>query len=193
MHGRRLRATYDYEEMLKKEVSKAIPCGAIAQLGKTTSTEIFKVVTKKVVSRGVSDAGKAVVKGVAKEVVEDTVSKVGKEMVKTVTKKKLLTQSTSNSVALGVACGALFEGISTVYDISCAHAEMASGNISTEEYNTAVGKRVVTGVGSFGGSSIGLAIGQAAIPIPFVGGLVGSVVGGLVGSLVANITADAVL
>lgn len=48
-------------------------------------------------------------------------------------------------------------------------------------------------VGSFGGSSMGLVVGQAAIPIRFVGGLIGSVVRGLAGSLMANITANAVL
>lgn len=40
---------------------------------------------------------------------------------------------------------------------------------------------------------MGLVVGQAAIPIRFVGGLIGSVVRGLAGSLMANITANAVL
>ena len=59
-----------------------------------------------------------------KEVLEETVSTAGKEVVQTAssvitttTTKEVLTQSTTksvfNSAALGVACGALFEGIST--------------------------------------------------------------------------------
>ena len=155
-----------------------------------------------------SSAGQKFVKSgiqtMTKEVLEETVSTVGKGAVKTAssvttttTTKEVLTQSTtksvSNSAALGVACGALFEGISTVYDISRAHEDMKKGNITREEFNKATGKRVMTGFGNFGGSSVGAVVGQAAIPIPLFGGLVGSVVGGLVGSLMANVAANATL
>ena len=58
--------------------------------------------------------------------------------------------------------------------------------MTREEFDKTVCKRVVTGFGSFGGSTLGMVVGQAAIPIPFVGGLIGSVVGGLAGSLAAN-------
>ena len=131
-----------------------------------------------------------------KEVLEETVSTAGKEVVKTASSvtttatKEVVTQSTtksvSNSAALGVACGALFEGISTVYDIRRAHKDMKKGNMTRKEFDITVCKRVVTGFGSFGGSTLGMAVGQAAIPIPFVGGLIGSVFGGLGGSLAAN-------
>ena len=155
--------------------------------------------SKEIVTQSVSSAGQEVVKtGIrtaTKEVLEETVSTAGKEVVKTAssvttTTTTNLTQSTtksvSNSAALGVACGALFEGISTVYDIRRAHEDMKKGNMTRKEFDITVCKRVVTGFGSFGGSTLGTAVGQAAIPIPFVGGLIGSVLGGLAGSLAAN-------
>lgn len=167
-----------------------------------------KMTSKEMMTQSVSSAGQKFVKSgirtMTKEVLEETVSTVGKGVVKTAssvttitTTKEVLTQSTtksvSNSAALVVACGALVEGISTVYDISRAHEDMKKGNITREEFNKATGKRVMTGFGNFGGSSVGAVVGQAAIPIPFVGGLVGSVVGGLVGSLMANVAANATL
>ena len=137
----------------------------------------------------------------SKEIVTQSVSTAGKEVVKTASSvttttatKGVLTQSTtksvSNSAALGVACGALFEGISAVYDIRRAHEDMKKGNMTRKEFDITVCKRVVTGFGSFGGSTLGMAVGQAAIPIPFVGGLIGSVLGGLGGSLAANDAVD---
>lgn len=170
-----------------------------------TGIEMFKnqamkagvgMASKEMVTRSVSSGGQEAVKTgfqtVTKEVIEDTLSIAGKEVVKTTTTKEVLTQSTSasNTVALGVACGAVIEGISAYYDISCARENMKEGKISSGEYNKFVGKRVMTGCGSFGGSSLGTLLGQAVIPIPFVGGLVGSVVGGLVGSVTADFTAN---
>lgn len=105
------------------------------------------------------------------------------------TTKIVLTQRTkefvSNATALGVALGALIEVILAVYDISYAY----------KEFKKAAGKRVITGFGSFLGSSMGMIVGQVATSnsIPFVGSLVGSVVGGLVGSLMANMAANAAL
>ena len=201
-------------DMMKGQFGKAT-CGALAAacLGKTatssqTVTTGVRVVTKNIVSQTVTKTGKEAMKSgiqtMTQEVLEETVSTVGKGVVKTAssvttttTTKEVLTQSTtksvSNSAALGVACGALFEGISTVYDISRAHEDMKKRYITREEFNKATGKRVMTGFGNFGGSSVGAVVGQAAIPIPFVGGLVGSVVGGLVGSLMANVAANATL
>lgn len=165
-----------------------------------TGIEMFKkqamkagvgMVSKEMMTRSVSSGGQEAVKTgiqtVTKEVIEDTLSIAGKEVVKITTTKEVLTQGTSksasNTVALGVACGAVIEGITAYYDISCARENMKEGKISSGEYNKFVGKRVMTGCGSVGGSSLGTLLGQAVIPIPFVGGLVGSVVGGLVGSV----------
>ena len=160
--------------------------------------------SKEIATKSVSSAGQEVVKTgirtMTKEVLEETVSTAGKEVVKTASSvtttatTEVLTQSTtksvSNSAALGVACGALFEGISTVYDIRRAHKDMKKGNMTRKEFDITVCKRVVTGFGSFGGSTLGMAVGQAAIPIPFVGGLIGSVLGGLGGSFAANRTVN---
>lgn len=111
--------------------------------------------------------------------------------------KEVFTQSAKKSLSysakLGVASGALLEGIMTAYDIKRAHIDMKQGNMTREVFNETAGKRVATGVGRFGGSSVGFVVGQLAIPIPFVGGLVGSVVGGLTGSFTGNAAAYATL
>lgn len=107
--------------------------------------------------------------------------------------KEAFTQSAKKSLSysakVGVASGALLEGIRAAYDIKRAHIDMKQGNMTREVFNETAGKRVATGVGSFGGSSVGFVVGQLAIPIPFVGGLVGSVVGGVAGSLTGNAAA----
>ena len=191
--------------------SKEVVSRTVSTVGKEAVKTGVRMASKEVVgqtvTKSVSSAGQEIVKTgirtVTKDVLEETVSTAGKEFVKTTssvtsttTTKEVLTQSatksTSNSAALGVACGALFEGISTIYDISCAHKDMKKGKMRKEEFKKAAGKRVVTGFGNFGGSSLGMVVGQVAIPIPFVGGLVGSVVGGLAGSLMANVAANAV-
>nr|XP_058955540.1 uncharacterized protein LOC131782818 [Pocillopora verrucosa] len=191
-------------------VTKNIVSQTVTKMGKEAmkSGTGVRMASMEMMTQSGSSAGQKFVKSgiqtMTKEVLEETVSTVGKGAVKTAssvttttTTKEVLTQSTtksvSNSAALGVACGALFEGISTVYDISCAHEDMKKGNITREEFNKATGKRVMTGFGNFGGSSVGAVVGQAAIPIPLFGGLVGSVVGGLVGSLMANVAANATL
>ena len=68
-----------------------------------------------------------------------------------------------------------------MYDIRCAQKDMQAGKIDKEQFNKAVGKRVVGGFRSVAGSTAGAAIGQVIIPVPFVGGLVGGVIGGLLG------------
>ena len=106
-----------------------------------------------------------------------------------ITTKEVFTQSAKKTVSNSAILGVVLEGISTLYDIRSAHKDMKQGNMTNEEYNKVVGKRVATGVGRFGGSSVGFVVGQLAIPIPFVGGLVGSVVGGLTGSFTGNAAA----
>ena len=181
--------------------SKEIVTQSVSSAGQEVVKTGVRMASKEIATQSVSSAGQEVVKTgirtMTKEVLEETVSTAGKEVVKTASSvttttatKEVVTQSTtksvSNSAALGVACGALFEGISTVYDIRRAHEDMKKGNMTRKEFDITVCKRVVTGFGSFGGSTLGMAVGQAAIPIPFVGGLIGSVLGGLGGSLAAN-------
>ena len=187
-------------------VSKEMVTQSFSSAGQEVVKTGVRMATKEMVTQSVSSAGQEVVKRgirtVTKEVLEETVSTAGKEVMKTAssvttitTTKEVLTKSTKKSVSnsAALACGALFEGFSTVYDISCAYEDMKKGNITREEFNKATGKRVMTGFGNFGGSSVGAVVGQAAIPIPLFGGLVGSVVGGLVGSFMANVAANATL
>ena len=186
--------------------TKEMVTQSVSSAGQEVVKTGVRMATKEIVTQSVSSAGQEVVKRgirtVTKEVLEETVSTAGKEVMKTAssvttitTTKEVLTKSTKKSVSnsAALACGALFEGFSTVYDISCAYEDMKKGNITREEFNKATGKRVMTGFGNFGGSSVGAVVGQAAIPIPLFGGLVGSVVGGLVGSFMANVAANATL
>lgn len=140
---------------------------------------------------------KAGVQVVSKKITNQAFKKVTSSVTTSLTTKEVFTQSAkktvSNSAILGVACGVVLEGISTFNDIRSAHEDMKQGNMNNEEYKKVVGKRVATGVGRFGGSSVGFVVGQLAIPIPFVGGMVGSVVGGLTGSFTGNAAAYATL
>ena len=150
-------------------------------VGKELSTAL-KTLSAKFVKAGVQVVSKKITNQAFKKGV--TISITTKEVFTQSAKKTL-----SNSAILGVACGAVLEGISTLRDIRSAHEDMKQGNMTNEEYNKVIGKRVATGVGRFGGSSVGFVVGQLAIPIPFVGGLVGSVVGGLTGSFTGNAAA----
>ena len=67
------------------------------------------------------------------------------------------------------------------YDIYNANKDLKAGNITQEEFNDAVGERMVGGVGRVAGSSTGAVVGQFLIPIPFVGGFVGGFVGAWAG------------
>ena len=90
------------------------------------------------------------------------------------------------SLAGGAVIGATIEGISMMYDINCASEDMAAGRISHREFENVVGKRIITGTTNVGGTVAGMAIGQALIPVPIVGGLIGAVAGGILGSLFGN-------
>ncbi|XP_074612122.1 uncharacterized protein LOC141866505 [Acropora palmata] len=122
-----------------------------------------------------------------KEIFSHTAKKAGEEIVTKGTRettREVVTQTsttTGNSAgeslvggALAVVCEAAFAS----NDI-CANKDLKEGNISEKEYNDAVGKRIVGGVGSVTGSFTGAVLGQ--LVFPFGGGFVGSVVGGLAG------------
>ena len=99
----------------------------------------------------------------------------------------------ARSLASGALCAAVFEGILMTRDIHSVHSDMKAGNIDVTEFKTAAGKRVITGVGNVGGSTVGTAIGQVLFPFPFVGGVAGAVVGGLAGKYIGNIMANSLL
>lgn len=159
------------------------------------------ITSKEVVIQSVSSAEQEFVKTRvrmgSKEVSSQSVSRTTSSVTTTTATMDESIQSTIKSVydsaTLEVLSDLLFDGISTLYDISCEHENMIKGKISREEFNKALVKRVMASVGSFVGSSLGMDIGQVVIPIPYVGSMVGSAVGGLVGSLMANMIANAVL
>ena len=172
------------------------------QLGKQLSKLIAKeIVTqtaaKQIVSEDVSNGGQQVLtsgtRETTKEFFSHTAEKVGEEIVTKGTRetaREVVTQtigtSAGKSLIGGAAYAVVFEGALAVYDIYCTNEDLKAGKISQEEYNDAVGKRIVGGVGSVAGSTTGAVVGQLLIPFPVVGGFVGSLFGGLVGQLSAN-------
>lgn len=101
--------------------------------------------------------------------------------------------STGNSVVSAAKWSAAIEGMFAVYDISRAHKDTRRGTISGKQFITADTKRLMTGTGNVGGSTVGTAVGQVIIPVPFVGGFLGAVVGGISGKFVGNLVANSLL
>lgn len=167
------------EEASKKEVATKVMGKAAAKATVKMTNEAAKIVVKRVASRSLAQAGEYSLKTGVEEAVKKASSKAGKGVLKT------------NSAALGLACGAVCEGISVLSDIRNMYKDLLKGQISKKEFRKVAKMRAVTGAGNLGGSTIGIAIGQAVIPVPFVGGLVGSVTGGLAGSFLANMGAYA--
>ena len=176
-------------------MAKQVAGQTASNTGKQMAKSGFHVATKEVVTQSVSNTGQQVVKtGVreaTKEVVTETVSKTGQEVVKTGTRtttKEIVTEtSVVNESFGGLAIAAAVEGVSAVYDISCAYKDKQEGRISQAEFDQAVGKRVVTGTMNVAGSTLGAAIGQVLIPIPVVGGLVGGIGGSFLGKYVGGL------
>ena len=88
--------------------------------------------------------------------------------------------------ALAVA----FEGLSMAYDIGKVYGDLTTRRIDKKGYDKTVGKRIVTGASSVAGSTIGMAAGQALIPVPAVGAAIGCLAGALVGQFVGNLTGN---
>ena len=125
-----------------------------------------------------------------KEFFSHTAQKAGEEIVtqgarettrEVVTQTSTTTGNSAGGSLVGGAFAVVCEAASAAYDIYYANKDLKAGKISEKEYNDAVGKRIVGGVGSVAGSTTGAAVGQLLIPVPVVGGFVGSLVGGLVG------------
>ena len=79
------------------------------------------------------------------------------------------------------------EGLSVNADLNNLRRDLDVKRISEKEYAEIVKKRLVTGAGNVTGAATGLVVGQALIPVPFVGAAVGSVVGSAMGKLCGNV------
>ena len=185
-----------------KEATKtgmtAVTKQAASNSGKEMVITGFRSAPKEVFTQSVTTTGQEVVttgvRSTTRKVVTNTVTKTGKEVLKTGTRKttkEVVTKTTSQvrqeSTTAGLQCAIALEGISAVYDISCAYKAKQEGKISQSEFNNAVANRVVTGTMNVAGSSIGAAIGQVVIPIPVVGGLVGGIAGSFLGKYVGGL------
>ena len=79
------------------------------------------------------------------------------------------------------------EGLSVNADLNSLQRDLNVKRISEKKYAEIVKKRLVTGAGNVTGTATGIVVGQALIPVPFVGAAVGSVVGGIMGRLCGNV------
>ena len=168
---------------------------SLSKCGQAMMLNGGKITLKKLLSQSISKGGQLFLQKVAHtaaEQVTQAMSKGGQWVLKKVAQmaaEKVPTQTSTTTRTFadkcllgGAACGALIEGAIGVYDIYWAYAkDLKEGKICQEEYNDAVGKRVLGGVGSVAGATAGAAVGQAFIPVPVVGGIVGSVLGGMIG------------
>ena len=100
------------------------------------------------------------------------------------------------SKGAGILAGGAFavtlEGLSMACDIGKVQGDLKTGRIDQKGYDKTVGKRVVTGASRVAGSTIGMAAGQALIPVPAVGAAIGGVAGALVGQFLGNLTGNKV-
>ena len=128
---------------------------------------------------------------IAAEQVTQAVSKGAQWVLKKVAEmaaEQVATQTSTatRSLIRGAASGALVEGAIGLYDIYWAYEDLKEGKISDKEFNDAIGKRLLGGVGSVTGATAGAAVGQL-IPVPVLGSIAASVFGGLVGRLCENL------
>lgn len=95
-------------------------------------------------------------------------------------------------ILAGGALAVAFEGLSMAYDIGKVQGDLKTGRIDHKGYDKTVRKRVVTGASRVAVSTIGMAAGQALIPVPAVGAAIGGVAGALVGRFLGNLTGNIV-
>ena len=98
----------------------------------------------------------------------------------------------ARGILAGGALAVAFEGLSMAYDIGKVQGDLETGRIDQKAYYKTVQKRVVTGASRVAGSTIGMAVGQAFIPVPAVGAAIGGVLGALVGRFLGNLTENIV-
>ena len=118
-------------------------------------------------------------------------------MTQSMAKNGLTTMASGAGTGVGgiLAGGALavaFECASMVYDIGKVQGDLKTGRIDQKGYDKTVGKRVVTGASRVAGATVGMAAGQALIPVPAVGAAIGGVTGALVGRFLGNLTGNIV-
>ena len=118
-------------------------------------------------------------------------------MTQSMAKNGLTTMTSGAGTGVGgiLAGGALavaFEGVLMAYDIGKVQGDLKTGRIDQKGYDKTVRKRVVTGASRVAGSTIGMAAGQALIPVPAVGAAIGGVAGALVGRFLGNLTGNIV-
>lgn len=118
-------------------------------------------------------------------------------MTQSMAQNRLTTMASGAGTGVGgiLAGGALavaFEGVLMAYDIGKVQGDLKTGRIDQKGYDKTVGKRVVTGASRVAGSTIGMAAGQALIPVPAVGAAIGGVAGALVGRFLGNLTGNIV-
>ena len=173
-----MRAASDLDAVAQTVIKEFVAQPGLNPVQIITET-VAREATEKVVTRTASEAGREVVKTGVRE-----------------TSQEVVTQSAAvlgGALVVGALCGAAFEGALIYRDICSVRADMKRGNIDEYEFETAVQKRVITGAGDVGGSTVGAVIGQFVIPVPILGGTIGAILGGFTGKFFGNIAANSLL
>ena len=185
------------EEVLQRLVSEAAT-RAEAKIAACSASHTGRAimraeVERQLVSKGAGMKGKLAVQSASHT--KRVIMRTG--MTQSMVQNGLTTMALDAGTGVGgiLAEGALavaFEGLSMAYDIGKVYGDLKTRRIDKKGYDKTVGKRIVTGASSVAGSTIGMAAGQALIPVPAVGAAIGGVAGALVGRFLGNLTGNIV-
>mmetsp|Transcript_5844 Transcript_5844/g.13936 ORF Transcript_5844/g.13936 Transcript_5844/m.13936 type:complete len:393 (-) Transcript_5844:82-1260(-) len=124
--------------------------------------------------------------------VPDTLSSViGEKAV--ATGVHLCLKSGAAAKVAGAAATFGCEGYGLYQEVSAHNEKLGKGDISTDQFQEKVSESTITSAGRAMGGLAGVAVGQAAIPVPLVGAVVGGVLGATCGGLHANSFATGML
>mmetsp|Transcript_75314 Transcript_75314/g.140432 ORF Transcript_75314/g.140432 Transcript_75314/m.140432 type:complete len:400 (+) Transcript_75314:32-1231(+) len=85
------------------------------------------------------------------------------------------------------------EGYALYQEVSAHSEKLEKGDMSNDQFQEKVSESTITSAGRAMGGLAGVAVGQAAIPVPLVGAVVGGVLGATCGGLHANSFATGML
>ena len=164
--------------------------------GKSSSDQVNKageMVNEEVGRQAVSTAARTAAKRVPK-----SASNIGRAF-----SRSGMTPSaaqTEGAITIGTKVGGkvagavlvtVLESYSVKQDVSNVLEDLKTGKMDENEANKTIGKRIVTGTTGVVGSTAGMCIGQALIPIPVLGAAVGGTLGTLAGKFLGNVTGNA--
>jgi len=126
------------------------------------------------------------VKTLQKILAEVAAKEAAKASSKVAAKEAAKASSKWGAWGYGVGAGVVVELVFLGANYYCANVKLERGEITQQEYDRHMTKRVGSAALSFVCSAAGSAIGTAVIPIPILGSVAGSVLGGVVGDFLCS-------